>query len=184
MGIVIGGKLYRGSGGNAGELGHTTYQADGPLCYCGNAGCLELFASTNALVQQVKEVLHERSGASGSPLGEIAPEQLQASHVFDAARDGDRLANSILDKALTPLGLAIAGLVNLYDTECIILGGPIAAQGDLVLERIRQTIEKRSLPHMAKSIQLECTSFGPEGGALGGGALIMQKMFEGVIPVF
>ncbi len=183
MGIVINGQLYRGASGNAGELGHMTYQADGPLCYCGNSGCLELFASTTALVQQVREVLHDRSGISGSPLVEIAPERLQAAHVFDAARDGDRLAHSILDKALNPLGLAIASLVNMFDTECIVLGGPMAAQGDLVLERIRQTIDKRSLPHLAKAVKLEATAFGPEGAALGGGALVMQRLFEGAIPL-
>jgi len=183
MGIVIDGRLYRGSGGNAGELGHITYRADGPLCYCGNSGCLELFASNSALVQEIRRVLAERTSDSGSPLAERPAEHIQAEHIFHAARQGDRLANRVLDRVLEPLGLEIASLVNLFDPEAIILGGPMAAQGDVVLDRIRQAIEKRSLPRLAEMVQLMATDFGPEGGALGGGALIMQRMFEGVIPI-
>ncbi len=183
MGIVINGQLYRGSSGNAGELGHTTFRSDGPLCYCGNSGCLEMYASSEALVQEVRRVLYERPTVSGSPLAEIPADRIEADHVFQAARDGDRLADSIIDRVIEPLGLSIAGLVNLFDAEAIILGGSMAVEGDLILQRIQQAIQKRSLPHLAQTVDLKVTRFGPEGGALGAGALVMQKMFAGAIPL-
>lgn len=183
MGIVIEGRLYRGINGNAGELGHITHREDGPLCYCGNFGCLETYASTTALVREAKKVLQERATVSGSPLADVALDELSAEYIFEAARGGDRLANSIVDKILDPLASVLSSLVNLFDTEAVILGGPLAAQGELVLNRIQQTIQKRSLPHLAKTVALHLSSFGPEGGAVGGGALIMQQMFEGVIPI-
>lgn len=183
MGIVIEGRLYRGINGNAGELGHITHREDGPLCYCGNFGCLETYASTTALVREARKVLQERTTVSGSLLAEIAPEELTAEAIFEAARAGDRLANSIVDKILEPLASVLSSLVNLFDTEAVILGGPLAAQGELVLNRVQQTIHKRSLPHLAQSVALDLSALGAEGGALGGGALIMQQLFEGVIPI-
>jgi N-acetylglucosamine repressor len=180
MGLVIEGRLYRGMTGNAGELGHTTYRKDGPVCYCGNVGCLERYVSTDALLYWGRDALGSHSD---SRLGQLCPrpENLNLDHIFQAAREGDRMANTLLRRVARPIGQTLAGLINIFDTEKILVAGGLAGAGDLLLSLLREQIDIHALPHLGANTQLQFAELKQHGTAIGGGALILEKLCSGRI---
>jgi glucokinase len=183
MGIVINGTLYRGSTGNAGELGHITYSEKGPICYCGNTGCLETFVSSDVLLNMAKSAI---TPGSDSILAEKFSNNIDAlnpEHIYDAANGNDRFSISLLHKLCHPIGLVLANLVNLFDVEVIIIGGSLANAGDVVLNYLENNVRAHSLPRLSQKLTFNLASFKDKGTAIGGGALVLQKICEGTLKV-
>lgn len=175
LGIVIGGHIYRGSKLNVGEFGHTTLTEDGgPICYCGNYGCLESIASDYALVQQAEAAIKE---GVNTRIGEFAPEpgKITPGAVFRAAAEGDRFAANLVEKIGRLLGTGIANLVNLFGPEIIILGGTMSAAGDLLLNPICRTLRTKALDRMEKDVEIKTGSFGKEEAIKGATTLALYK---------
>lgn len=145
--IIIDGRLYRGMHGAAGEVGHNTVEPGGPLCSCGNRGCLEVFASSHGLVARAREAL-----AAGRPsiLTSAAHDALTLEHIAGAARDGDDLAHELLDRAATYLGLAVANAVDNWDPELVVLSGPVVFAGGDFFDDLLAT-EQRSVLETGRS---------------------------------
>src|SRR5256885_7166838 len=123
-GLLIRGELYAGAHGSAGEIGHIVVQKDGPLCTCGNRGCVEVLASGTGIARAAREL--------GAKTPESALHQLDspsAEDVVRAARAGDQLAISILETAGAYLGSAMGTLVNLFNPQLIVLGGSVLKAG-------------------------------------------------------
>lgn len=142
-GIVIGGKLYRGSRGFAGEIGHMTIVDGGPPCACGERGCLEALASGTAIARMAREGV---GGASDSILLELAgdnPARITGALVGEAARAGDPFATEVLERAGRWLGAGFANLTNILDPEVIVVGGGAAASGYHLVEPARLELSKR-----------------------------------------
>jgi glucokinase-like ROK family protein len=133
-GIVVDGRIFPGRQGFAGELGHCPVADDGPPCNCGRTGCLETLASGPALVRAV---------ASRTAPGASAPED--ASAVIHAALDGDPVASGAVRDVGEYLGRGIAYLLNLLNPELIVLGGPLAEAGDLLLSAVRGSLHRHAL---------------------------------------
>ncbi len=142
-GLVINGRLHLGIGGTAGELGHQTIDFNGPLCGCGNRGCVEAFASGPAIramaLKAITQGLTTRIGELVDyDLNKVTPEIIS-----QAAREGDALAKDIYDQAGTYIGIAVANVLVSIGPRKIVIGGGVAKAGELLLQPIRRTVKER-----------------------------------------
>jgi glucokinase-like ROK family protein len=164
-GLLIDGQIYHGATGSAGEIGHITIEENGPLCNCGNRGCLETLTGGKAIARIAQEMVKKNARTA---LAEIQPvERITAIDVADAARRGDRVAQQILVTAGDHLGIAIAGLVNLFNPDSIVVGGGVAQIGDLFLEPVRKAVIKRSLPAAAQAVRITTALLGRRSSGMG-----------------
>lgn len=159
VGLLLGGAVHRGSKGLAGELGHITVNPDGALCPCGNRGCLEVTSGSPALVRQYAE-------ATGAAL---TPRQL-----VTAALAGDVVARRVIDDAGHQIGAALGTLVTLVDPERVVLGGDLAAAGDLLLDPLVAALRRRSMPAVVDTVSVAVSSLGDRAEVLGALALALD----------
>jgi glucokinase-like ROK family protein len=151
-GLLLNGQIYRGATGSAGEIGHLTIEENGPICACGNTGCLESVAGGRAIAQQAQAAVRAGRRTLLSGMGSV--ETLSARDVASAARRGDLVAQQIITRAGNYLGIAIAGLVNLVNPRLVVVGGGVAQIGDLLLQPIRDTVGRRSLQASARTVKI------------------------------
>ena len=164
-GLLLDGKIYRGITGSAGEIGHLTIDENGPLCACGNHGCLEAFAGGRAIAQQAMDAIQKGQRtrlASFQSDGTITAQQ-----VATAARQGDLVAQQILSQAGAHIGIALAGLVNLFNPGMVIIGGGVSQNGDIILEPIRQVVNRRSLPAATRVVRITTAMLGRRSSSIG-----------------
>ncbi|MFP4619325.1 MAG: ROK family transcriptional regulator [Spirochaetaceae bacterium] len=174
-GIIHKGELYIGPTSSAGELGHTTILPEGPLCACGNRGCLQQLISEDAIASKGREKL--RSLKNG-PLHQIAgphPEKLTALHVLQAAQEGDPSSIEILSDAARYLGIAVANLINMINPERVVLGGPIACSSILFCDLVREEVEKRAMTYPLSIVSVEQSRIGLDAAAIGAAVLVLQQ---------
>lgn len=164
-GLLLDGQIYRGSTGCAGEIGHITIDENGPLCTCGNRGCLEAIAGGGAISRKATEAV--RSGQRTQLAEMLNHESISVADVMNAARHGDHLAQRITAEAGTHLGTAIANLVNLFNPSMVVVGGSVAQIGDLLLEPIRLTVQRRSLLVASRSLRITAALLGRHSIAIG-----------------
>lgn len=175
--LLIDGQPYYGGTGLAGELGHVTVLEDGPWCSCGNRGCLEVMASTNAVMQRVRDRLAE------SYLLSVLREpfqrgQLTLETLIEAARAGDKVAFQILDEAGTSVGKVVAIALNLLGPELVVLGGPLVQGDGIVLEAVRRQVRLRALQHIANRTRIIGDDCGELCGASGAALLATDALFS------
>jgi glucokinase-like ROK family protein len=164
-GLILNDRIYRGATGTAGEIGHITIQENGPLCTCGNRGCLEALAGGRAIAQQAQQAV--RSGQR-TQLASIQPvEKITARDVNLAARRGDLVAQQIVSAAGTHLGTAIAGLINVLNPGIVVVGGGVAQSGDLLLEPLRRAVRERSLKAAVQSVRVTSAVLGRRSSGMG-----------------
>jgi glucokinase len=166
-GIVINGKLHMGLSGSAGELGHLVIDPNGLPCNCGGRGCLETIASASAISAQAAHAVMYRHPTKIRDLVNGDINQISPIIVLEAARLGDPLAISIYEQAGKYIGLAIANILVTISPSRILIGGGMAAAGDLIMEPIRRTVLAQS--HMVPIDQVEIiqASLGDNAGLLG-----------------
>ena len=170
-GIVINGKLVRGAANAAGELGHIKLQMnEGPLCGCGDYGCLEAFASGPSIVKMAKEYL---LGGKSTKYQELAGKEEITPHIVaQAALEGDPVAQQIFTKMGEYIGFGLSSVINLLNPERIIIGGGVANAGDILLEPIRETIKKRAMKVAGSSVEIVPAQLGNNAGMIGASLLI------------
>lgn len=174
-GIIIGGKMVHGVTGAAGEIGHMTIDINGPLCHCGNRGCLEVLASGPAIARVAREEI-----AAGRPTTMLEtaggkPEAITGETVDRAARTGDALAGEIFDRAGTYLGVGVANLINLLNPARIIIGGGVSKAGDLLFAPVKRTVRERALKRPATDAQIVPAALGDDAGVVGAGAVVFLR---------
>lgn len=176
-GLVLNGDLYRGATGGAGDIGHLVVDPDGPLCGCGDLGCVEVFASGGGIVNRAKEAL-SRGGreAEASPL---AAEGLTAEAVFGAALEGDELAAGVVRRAGEMLGLALADYVNINNPEAIVLGGGLLRAGELYRGPVEREMKRRALPALGEIVRLVPPELGEDVGSIGAALLLAESERNG-----
>jgi glucokinase len=171
-GLVLNGRLYRGSGGAGAELGHMVVDMDGPPCQgnCPNWGCLEAVASGTALVREAAlRVAREPDTTLGRALEEGRP--LTGPLVTELAFDGDPVAGAAVRVVGERLGVGIANLVNMFNPEVVVIGGGVIAAGELLLEPARAVMKRRALSPAKEMARVVATSFGAESGMIGAALL-------------
>ena len=152
-GIIIDGKVVYGHDGFAGELGHVTaVRNNGRLCGCGKSGCLETYASATGVARSAREILE--TSTKESLLRNIPAESITSKDVFDAAMDGDEVAKEIFNFTGKILGECLADFVAFSAPEAIVLFGGLTKAGDLILNPIRENMEKNLLPLWRGKIKL------------------------------
>lgn len=170
-GIVINGKVVRGAANAAGELGHIKLQMeDGPLCGCGDSGCLEAFASGPSIVAMAQEYLKGGKSAKFRELagdGEITP-----YIVAKAAEAGDPVAKRIFEKMGYYIGMGLTSVINLLNPERIIIGGGVAECGELLLDPIRRTIIERAMKVQRDAVEIVPAELGNSAGVIGASMLV------------
>ncbi len=164
-GLLLDGKIYHGATGAAGEIGHIATNDNGPLCTCGNRGCLEAYTGGKAIAKEAQEAV--RAGRRTQLSGLTPVEAITARDVSHAARCGDLLSQQILARAGSHLGVAIASLVNLFNPNMIVVGGGVAQIGDLFLEPVREAVQRRSLPAAAHTVRITTALLGRRSASMG-----------------
>jgi predicted NBD/HSP70 family sugar kinase len=174
-GIYIDRQLLSGSLGGAGEIGHTTIEPDGPLCPCGNHGCLHMLAAGLAMEQEFRKLLRttERIEAYGNTNVDL--HTLKMQDVCSAAANGDELAIQVVKKAASYLGISMANLLNTLNPEAIILGGTIPNGSQLYVDTATKVMRQRAMSPMAANTQVRSSVFKDIGGALGAANFAFDK---------
>ena len=169
--VLIDGKLLRGPEGFAGELGHITLDPDGPLCGCGNRGCLEALASASAIVRRAKEIISE--GKIKTSLSNYLEkgEELNASIVAQEANKGDLLAQKVYEETGKWLGIAIGSLANIFNTSLILIGGGVASAGDVLFKPMIDEAFKRAMPGIRRKLKIKKFKLGDDAGVIGASTL-------------
>jgi len=174
-GIVIGGELYAGQSHTAGEIGHITVDRDGPLCGCGNRGCLEALASGPAIARRTIALAKGGSQTSMADWVEGNLELITAKMVDQAASKGDQLALRVIRETGEHVGIAIANLLDVVNPELVIVGGPVARFGKPFLDSIHRTVRQRALSLPASAAQIVLSVLGQDAEAIGAAALVLQE---------
>ena len=170
-GVISEGVLIDGKNGLGAEVGHTLVALDGPRCSCGSVGCLESFAAGWALKREAELVA---TTADGDTMRALAGEgEIHAGIVAQAARNGDPAATLILERAGRALGAAMGSFVNMFDPEMIIIGGGVAAIGDVLVEAAKRVMPSYSFVDMRREVRIAYSSLGNDTGLYGAGALAM-----------
>ncbi|MEH7483247.1 ROK family glucokinase [Neobacillus drentensis] len=175
-GVIVGGKVVQGINGAAGEIGHiTAIPSGGAPCNCGKTGCLETVASATGIVRLAKvELAKGLKGELSEKLAENS--SITAKDVFDAARNSDELAKSILDEVSFHLGFVLASIANTLNPEKIVLGGGVSKAGDILVDPVKNNFEKFAFSPVRDSTKLALATLGNDAGVLGAAWLIKNKL--------
>jgi glucokinase len=167
--LILEGRLWRGASGFAGEFGHITIDPEGIECSCGNVGCLETVASAPNIVRRTHERLMRDSTSSLSRLG--LNKNFTAADIAHEARNGDDFAAMMITRTGRYIGTAIAAVINLLNTERIVLGGGVMDAGELILEPIIAEARRRSFQPNFESTQIVAATLGPDAIPIGSALL-------------
>jgi glucokinase len=167
--IIIDGKLWRGASGFAGEFGHITIDPEGIECACGNVGCLETVASAPNIVRRTRERLLRDSTSSLSRLG--LNKNYTAADIAHAAKEGDDFAALMIERTGRYIGTGLAAVINLLNTERIVLGGGVMDAGELILNPIIREARRRSFQPNFESTQIVAATLGPDATPTGAALL-------------
>ncbi len=174
--LVLGGELYRGSNGAGGEFGHVVLYEDGPACGggCPNHGCAEIYVSGPALARAATAAAEQQPG---SELGRMLSERgaLDGAAVTAAARAGDPGAIAACERVGRDLGAVLVGLANTFDPDVIVIGGGVAAAGELLLGPAREELRRRALPPQ-NEVPVVLAGLGPEAGMIGAATLALEEL--------
>ena len=172
-GLVLGGEVWHGSTGFGGELGHMTILADGPLCGCGNRGCIEALASAPALVRRLNEALQ-----AGRPTVLAARarggEKVTAKDIYNAAVAGDDTAAELMAETGHYLGVAAASMINILNPQMIVFGGGMTAAGEMLLNPIREEAKKRAIRAAFEAGEIVFSRLGNDAGLIGAAGCVLK----------
>ncbi|MEU2872284.1 ROK family transcriptional regulator [Streptomyces olivoreticuli] len=165
-GLVINGQIYRGPGGTAGEIGHITLDEAGPVCRCGNRGCLETFTAA----RYVLPLLHSAHGTD-----------LTVARMVELARAGDPGCRRVIGDVGRHIGSGVANLCNLLNPSRVVLGGDLADSGELVLAPIRESVSRYAIPSAARQLEVVPGALGGRAEVLGALALVLSEMGDSTL---
>ena len=158
-GLISDGALRHGVGGTAGEIGHTLIAEGGPVCRCGNRGCLETLASSRAIAALL-------SASRG--------EQISSRRLLELCDSGDAAAQRLVGDAGRAIGIAVANLCNLLNPECVIVGGDLSAAGEHLLGPLREAVRRNAIPSAVADLDIVAGVLGERAELLGALALVIQ----------
>ncbi|WP_055487810.1 ROK family transcriptional regulator [Streptomyces sp. WMMB 322] len=165
-GLVINGQIYRGPGGTAGEIGHITLDESGPVCRCGNRGCLETFTAA----RYVLPLLHSSHGTD-----------LTMARVVQLAREGDPGCRRVVGDLGRHIGSGVANLCNLLNPSRVVIGGDLAEAGDVVLGPVRDSVARYAIPSAARQLTVVPGTLGGRAEVLGALALVLSEMGDATL---
>jgi predicted NBD/HSP70 family sugar kinase len=159
-GLVLGGRLFRGASGTAGEIGHITVDESGPVCRCGNRGCLEVVAGAPAILELLRPV----RGPG-----------LTLRDVLEMSAAGDQATRRVLADAGRQIGIALANLCNLFNPERVVVGGQLGQAGDVLLDPMREAVGRGAISTAAEAATIVAGRLGERAELLGALALVLRE---------
>jgi glucokinase len=169
-GIIINGQILTGSNGAGGEIGHIHVDdTEEEACGCGNKGCIEQYASATGIVRMAKRILEKDE--RDSSLRSVA--ELTAKDVFDAAKAGDAVADTIVTEVCGRLGSMVAKVVNVLNPEMVLLGGGVSKAGQIIIDKMRPVFREEAF-HACKDTKVNLAVLGNDAGIYGGVGLLLN----------
>lgn len=178
IGLVLGGELYNGATGFAGELSHTKYEEEGDLCICGKRGCLETVVSASVLINRAKEAIASGEISQLTNRFQYKIDELQAEDIIEAAKLGDELAIKLLNDIGHALGKALSNTIQLLNPDIIVIGGIISRANQYILTPIQQAINQHCLEQIVRNVEIVISDNWQQAGLLGITAKLFQKLFS------
>jgi glucokinase len=174
--IILDGKLWTGASGLAGEVGHITIDTEGIECVCGNTGCLETVASAANIVRRAKERLAQDATSSLSTLA--VDDDFTAADVAQEATNGDEFALMMIERTGKYIGTGVASVINLLNTERIVLGGRVMEAGELILKPIIEEAGRRAFQPSFEATQIVAGTLGPDASGIGAALLARDAQVQ------
>lgn len=165
-GLVIDGRIYRGPGGTAGEIGHITLDESGPVCRCGNRGCLETFTAARYVLDLLR--------------GSHGPD-LTLARMVQLGREGDPGCRRVIADVGRHIGMGVASLANLLNPSRVVLGGDLAEAGELVLAPLRESVARYAIPSAARRLSVVSGGLGARAEVLGALALALSEVGDSTL---
>ena len=178
MGIILNGALYEGATGTAGEFGHITVDENGPICECGNVGCIEALASTKAVIRRAKTLLEQGVISGLNELAEGDIEKINFEMICRAVNDGDKLSFNLLDEMGRNLGEGIVTLINLFNPETIILGGKVDKSCGVIMDSIMNVVQKHALEIPRRATEILFSKLGDNSIVIGATIPLIENFFS------
>ena len=178
MGIILNGFLYEGATGSAGEFGHITVDENGPICECGNVGCIETLASTKAVIKRAKALVEKGVMSSLKDMADGDIEKINFEMICKAALTSDKLCFNLLDEMGKNLGEGIVTLINLFNPETIILGGKVDSSCKVIKDSIMNVVLKHALEIPRRATEIVFSKLGDNAVVIGATIPLMKKFFS------
>lgn len=174
-GIIIDGKILEGAGGAAGEFGHVVVNKEGYKCGCGLTGCLETYCSATGIVREGRRRLElDKNNALYEVIGGDL-EKLEAKHIFDLAKKGDKFSSEIVDFFCEKLAEGVGMFLNIINPEIIIFTGGVARAGEIITDGVKKYLPKYALGMTMENLIFTFGKLEEEAGIKGAAALVMNK---------
>jgi glucokinase-like ROK family protein len=177
-GIMVGGRLFKGTNGFAGEAGHMTLYRGGEVCGCGRRGCWETYVSPLSIILSVVSKLNEGKASIIPDLVNDDLSKITLNIVVEAAEIKDPVACSTLDEIGVHLGIGIANLVNIFDPGLIVLGGALSLCGKWLTPVIAQVLQENALPPLRDRVRIEVSARGEDACTIGAAALVLDDLLR------
>lgn len=171
-GVILDGKIYRGTNGIAGELGHTVIKLGGRQCSCGRKGCVDVYASATGLITTTKEAMEANKESLMWQLSEGDVKKVNGITAFKAAKQNDKTALEVVNSYIEVLAAAITNIINTFQPDMITIAGGISKEGDFLLNPIKKLVEKESLKNLEKPLpKIEIAELQDKAGVIGAALL-------------
>jgi predicted NBD/HSP70 family sugar kinase len=178
LGMIMGGKLYNGASGFAGELSHIQLVENGDLCICGKRGCLETVTSAYVLLREAAKGINDNKVSQLTENFKNNLDNLKPADVINAAKSGDEFSIQLLHQLGLSLGKGLSITIQLVNPDIIVLGGPISAANQFVLNPIQQSLNKYCLEQIVANTQIVISDIWSQSGLLGITAMLFKKLFS------
>lgn len=175
-GLISDGNLLYGALDAAGEIGHVTVEMDGYECTCGKKGCLEQYTSATGVVRMARDMSEEFAGESELKYRIDDGQTVDAKTVFDLAKDGDSLANIVVDRAAKYLGLALGNVANLLNPSTIVLGGGVSRAGQFLADKVHAEVQEIVFPTIREVTKIKIAELGNDAGVIGAASLVLNEL--------
>lgn len=175
-GLFLNGKLYRGKNGYAGEIGHSPIMAEPSqnVCHCGNRGCWETYANQYSIIQRMQARLEVKRSSIIPRLMVENNSPLNIPLIKQAADAGDAESIDSFREAGHAMGQGFAGLINIFNPEKVILGGPLSTAGEYLLPAIKETVSRHSMQEIGQQVDVQLSTFGPDASLIGAIAIVVD----------
>lgn len=175
-GVIADGNLIHGVAGAGGEIGHMIVDPEnGFTCTCGNKGCLETVASATGVVRVARQLAEQYEGSSAIKAAIDNGDTVTSKDIFIAAEDGDKFANSVVERVSRYLGLAAANISNILNPDSVVIGGGVSAAGEFLRSRVEKYFVTFVFPQVKKSTKIKIAELGNDAGIIGAASLANQQ---------
>ncbi|HEN9262321.1 TPA: ROK family glucokinase [Streptococcus agalactiae] len=175
-GVIADGNLIHGVAGAGGEIGHMIVDPEnGFTCTCGNKGCLETVASATGVVRVARQLAEQYEGSSAIKAAIDNGDTVTSKDIFIAAEDGDKFANSVVERVSRYLGLAAANISNILNPDSVVIGGGVSAAGEFLRSRVEKYFVTFTFPQVKKSTKIKIAELGNDAGIIGAASLANQQ---------